>query len=135
MKSKIVLIVFGVLTIVSLFLQNLVNVNYDLEKYLPEDSPITEGLNIYNEEFGESSYALITINETNVSNTLLLIEELEEIDNVVKVIYIDDYLDEVTYGLIRETLDSTSQATLDSFILNTTSMGLSYTEALISLLP
>ncbi len=133
MKSRIILSVFCILTIASMFLLGSVNVNYDLEKYLPEDSEITKGLNLYHEEFGESSFAVITFDETSVQTTLSLKSEIEAIENVTTVIYIDDYLDDVTYGLIREGLDPTQQAMLDGFITNSLANGLTYTEALIAL--
>ena len=135
MKNKITLIIFLLLMVASLFLAGRVSVNYNLEEYLPKDSMITEGINIYTEEFGDSSQVTFSFDETNISNALSLKEEILLIEEVDRVLFIDDYFNEMTYGLIRENLPTVQQTMLDSALNNLLLSGLSYPEAFLSLLP
>jgi predicted RND superfamily exporter protein len=47
MKRLVVLVIFFLLLIISSVLIPRVEINYDLEKYLPEDSEIKEGMEFW----------------------------------------------------------------------------------------
>jgi predicted RND superfamily exporter protein len=134
MKDKLILIIFLILSIASSLFINKVNVNYDLEKYLPNDSIISQGLDVYENEFGVNSYALISIDETNIANVINISNQIENIDNINKVVFLNDYFNELTYSLIRENVPVNQQAILDNTLNNLLLSGLTYTEAFIMLL-
>ena len=135
MKNKITLIVFLLLMITSLFLASRVSVNYNLEEYLPKDSMITQGISVYTNEFGDSSQATFSFDEISISKALALKEDILLIDEVDSILFIDDYFNELTYGLIRENLPVVQQNILDAAMNNLLLSGLSYPEAFLSLIP
>jgi predicted RND superfamily exporter protein len=134
MKNKIVLVIFFIFTIVSALFINSVNVNYNLESYLPSNSEIKEGINVYYDEFGDTSNAYISLNETSISNTLQVKEEILEIDNVEQVVYLDDYFNVLTYGIIKSQLPDAQQVMLDTAVNNFLAMGLNYPQIFLNIM-
>lgn len=133
MKNKITLGVFLLLMIASMFLIGKVNVNYDLEKYLPDDSNIKLGLDAYQDEFGESSQATFSFGETDIGNALDLKQEIVDIEHVKSVVFLDDYLNEATYQLVLANLTPMVASLLDSTMNNLIQSGLSFTEAFVQI--
>ncbi|QWB95372.1 MMPL family transporter [Mycoplasmatota bacterium] len=84
---------FAVLTIISIFLIFRVDTNYDLTLYLPEDSKTQEGLTIMEEEFGQSTYIELMIDDVDVNDVLNIKTSLYAIDHVISVVWLDDYVD------------------------------------------
>ena len=121
---------FSSLVALSGFLITKVNVNYDLQEYLPADSNIIKGINEYSDEFGVSSQAYISIDENSVSQALTIKEEILLNENVKEVIFVDTYLNELTYSIIRGKLQSSEQVILDNNMSILISQGLTYPEAL-----
>ncbi|MGD9963844.1 MAG: RND family transporter [Candidatus Izemoplasmatales bacterium] len=130
MKKWLIIVFFASLVALSGFLITKVNVNYDLQEYLPEDSDIVKGINEYSDEFGSSSQAYIAIDENSVSQALELKEEILMNENVKEVIFVDTYLNELTYSIIRSKLQTEQQIVLDSSMSILISQGLTYPEAL-----
>ena len=54
-KRILMLILFNIFAIICVILTNKVNINYDISKYLPEDSEVRQGLDIMETEFKENS--------------------------------------------------------------------------------
>lgn len=135
MRDKIILVIFFVLTILSAIFIAKVNVNYDLEDYLPKDSEIAIGLEIYQEEFGEATFANIAYNETSIAVSLNLKEELLELDNVEEVIFLDTYLNQITYEVIKQSLTPAEQTVLDGNVSTLLALGYSYPEVFLTLMP
>ncbi|MFA7075131.1 MAG: MMPL family transporter [Candidatus Izemoplasmatales bacterium] len=133
MKQKVVLIIFFLLVIISGVLITQVEVNYDLEKYLPKDSEIKESINIYKDNFGDSSYAYIAIDEENVSKAINVKEKIELIEGVKQVLFVDDYLNELTYSIIRSYMPVETQSILDNTLASLLATGITYPEALYQL--
>ena len=133
MKQKITLIVFFLLVVVSGMLMSQVKVNYDLEKYLPKDSEIINSLDIYRDNFGEASYAFIALNEDEVGKALVIKTELSNIENVKTVIFVDDYLNELTYSIIKASIPLEYHDSLDSLMNGYLNSGLTFPEALFNL--
>jgi len=132
-KKMIIIMIFFVSTIVSIFLIPLVKVNYDLKQYLPKDSLISESLDVYKDEFGVQTSAYIAFNEQDLSTALTVKNELLQIDNVDKVVFVDDYLNEVMYQIIRSNTPTLQQEILDMSLLALINQGYTYPEALFSL--
>jgi predicted RND superfamily exporter protein len=133
MKRWVLLVIFFLLLVISSVLIPRVTINYDLEKYLPEDSEIKEGMETYRENFGDSSFAFIAIDETSVATFLTMQTELLQIENVKDIIFLDDYLNPLTYSIITADLDITQKTMLDTALQNYIQSGLTYTEALYQL--
>ncbi len=133
MKKYGVSILFLLLTVLSAFFINQVKVNYDLQNYLPEDSDITKGIELYQEEFGDTSIALVSFDEASVATALDVKNDLLEIDHVVGVYYIDTYLNEITYTILRQNLTTAEQSQLDVTMANLIASGMTYPEAFLAI--
>ena len=68
-KRKILLGLFLVLTIASLFLAGQVKVNYDLTKYLPDGSRMKEGTRLMEQEFGKEASSRLRVMIPGLSET------------------------------------------------------------------
>lgn len=134
MKEKIIIIVFVLITTISAFFISHVNVNYNLEKYLPENSEISEGLTIYHDEFGTYSFISVSFNETDISNAQELKNTISTIDNVDRVIFVDDFFNPVTLEIVKAQLTEDQITQLDNSVNNMLSVGMSYPEIFIALL-
>lgn len=88
---KLVITVFVVLAVCSLFMKNLVAVDYDMNDYLPEDSPSTVSLDVMQEEFeGGIPNARVMIWDVTIPEALEYKEKLEDVEGVTSVTWLDD---------------------------------------------
>ncbi len=92
-KHMLVIIVFIILSIISIFLIFQVNTNYDLTIYLPDDSMTSEGLNILEDEFGSHTAIEVMLDGESMDSALALKSLLSDIDHVEQVVWLDDYID------------------------------------------
>ncbi|MCF7924488.1 MAG: MMPL family transporter [Candidatus Izimaplasma sp.] len=86
-KRYFFLAFFLIVTGVSVYLMGNVDINNDMSKYLPKDSPTVEGVNISNEEFGYSSTLKVVFEELSASEINLTLSELQSLPNVSNVEY------------------------------------------------
>ncbi|MDR1330245.1 MAG: MMPL family transporter [Oscillospiraceae bacterium] len=89
-KSKIILSVFIALALLSLWLATRVNVNSDMTKYLPEDSPTKAGMSIMKDEFPASSSVNLMFAGLTESDKTRIAAELSEAGHVTGVAYAPD---------------------------------------------
>lgn len=68
----------------------MVNVNYDMSKYLPNDSKTKLGMEKMSEEFGDLAGITVMFDNLNEAERMKIKEELEAIPNVKSVIYISN---------------------------------------------
>lgn len=95
-KHKLLLIlIFAVALSVSIVLYFFVNVNYDSSKYMPEGSKMSEGIKIMYDEFDGNSLAQIMVEDLSYAEALNLKSEIEKIDGVNNVIWLDTMLSTV----------------------------------------
>jgi len=134
LKNKIILAVFLALTVVAGIMITQVNVNYDLKQYLPDDSETVEGLDIYESEFGTGSYAIVMIEDADVSDALTAEQEILELSHVTSVEYLDTVLNQMTFQTLIANFDATTQAVLQTQMDNMTNAGYSYPEAFLQLI-
>ena len=88
---------------VCLFLRQEVAVNYDINDYLPEDSPSTAAIDLMEEEFdGGIPNARVMISDVTIAEALTYKEILSSVEGVSSVTWLDDSAD-LTVPL--ETLD------------------------------
>ncbi|MTI33542.1 efflux RND transporter permease subunit [Xanthovirga aplysinae] len=91
--SRITLITFGLLALISAYFALQINFNYDFEQYFPHQDPDTDFFNKYRERFGsDNDFVLIGItNKAGVFNKPFLLrldsltKDLEKLDHVQKV--------------------------------------------------
>lgn len=115
-KRLIILITVFILTIISAFLIPKVETNYDMSKYLPKDSNTIKGIEAFEDEFGIHSLIELQLNEVSVSQVLAVKSELNTIKNVERVIWLDDYVENLEFIPI-EFLPPEAQPLLDSFYI------------------
>lgn len=88
------MIVTAIITFICVGLQFFVSVNYDMKDYLPEDSPSTEAIDIMEDEFSSSvPNANVMMKDMTVQEALQFKKELEDIDGVSDVTWLDDAID------------------------------------------
>src|SRR5699024_63103 len=89
--KKSIVIVTAIITLICVGLQFFVSVNYDMKDYLPEDSPSTEAMDIMEDEFSSSvPNANVMMKNMTVQEALIFKKELEAIDGVSDVTWLDD---------------------------------------------
>lgn len=94
MKKRIIILSAVILfSIICALLIPRVTTNYDLTKYLPEDSETQIGLDILEEEFGVHSLVELQIINITVENAILIAQSIERIDHVEEVVWLNDYVD------------------------------------------
>ncbi len=92
-KRKIFLVLFAILTLISIILIPMVKVNYDNTKYLPEDMETKKALSLMEEEFGLKGYAQVMFADVDVPQALELKSQVSAISGVDSVIWLDDVFD------------------------------------------
>ena len=89
-KKIVVFIIMAILTAVAVFGIFQTNVNYDMSKYLPKDSTVKRGMKIMEEEYGEMSSNTVMFDDLTEQEQLSRKTELESIENVKTVVYLQD---------------------------------------------
>lgn len=88
---KIILAAFLLAAIICLLMKNLVDVNYDMNDYLPESSSSTVSLEVMQEEFdGGIPNARVMIQNITIPEALEYKEKLKAVDGVASVTWLDD---------------------------------------------
>ena len=91
--KKSVIIFFLILMLATGLLIPKVKINYDLAKYLPEDSAVNIGINTLNQEFAYSGNAQLMVENISISEAALLEQRLESIAGISEVLWLDDIAD------------------------------------------
>lgn len=85
---------FFFLCVVCIFCRQRVVVDYDMNDYLPEGSPSTEALDLMEQEFeGDIPNARVMVKDVSVKEALDYKEQLEAVDGVESVTWLDDVAD------------------------------------------
>lgn len=93
-KRKTVICFFLILSIISFFMKSMVSVDYDINDYLPDDSPSTIAIDILGQEFeGGIPNARVMVSNVTIPQALDYKEKLEAIDGVSAVTWLDDSVD------------------------------------------
>lgn len=91
---KLVIAIFIVLFVFSLLCSQLVNVNYDMTDYLPENTKSTVSIDIMEEEFeGGIPNARVMIKNVTIPEALEYKDKLKAVDGVTEVTWLDDTVD------------------------------------------
>lgn len=96
-KRKTVICFFLILSIISFFMKSMVSVDYDINDYLPDDSPSTIAIDVLGQEFeGGIPNARVMVSDVTIPQALDYKEKLEAIDGVSAVTWLDDSVDIIT---------------------------------------
>ena len=94
---KLILVIFLILTVLCMILQNFVGVNYDMNDYLPDDAPSTTSLHVMEEEFsGGIPNARVMVKDVTIPQALEYKEKIREVSGVIDVTWLDDSADITT---------------------------------------
>lgn len=91
-KRNIILVLFIILSCISLYFSTKVNINYDISKYLPNDSETRIGMDIMDEHFDEIKESSLNVmfKDLKKSDKTKIKKKLESIKNVESVSYDDN---------------------------------------------
>jgi uncharacterized protein len=108
--KKSIVISFSIITIICVFAQFFVSVNYNMVDYLPEDAQSTKAIEIMEQEFeGAVPNTRIMIQDVSIQEALLFKSKLAAIDGVTDVTWLDDVIDLTT------PLEMADQETVESY--------------------
>ena len=89
---KMVVSIYVLLLIFSIFSYTKVDVNYHINDYLPSKSKSTIALKTMEEEFDEMiPNVRVMLKDVSINQTLETIEELKNVDGVMDIIWLDDF--------------------------------------------
>ncbi|MGN0244618.1 MAG: RND family transporter [Lachnospiraceae bacterium] len=101
---KLILTTFTVIFIICVFLRPMIEVDYDMNDYLPEESASTVALDVMEEEFGGGiPNARVLVKDVTIPQALEYKAQMETIDGVTSVTWLDDA---VSVEVPLETLDT-----------------------------
>lgn len=108
--KKIMIFIFLCLTVICAICQSFVSVNYDINDYLPEDSPSTIALDVMKEEFdGDIPNLRVMISNVSIPEALKYKEKLSKIEGVENVTWLDDAVN------LEEPLETQDQKTIETY--------------------
>ena len=89
-KRKILFVVYAIAVVLCTVGIFNCKINYDMSKYLPDDSSVRKGMEIMSEEFGDSSAITVMFDGLDENKQLEMKADLEAIENVQSVVYIQN---------------------------------------------
>lgn len=88
---KTVILIFIVAAVFSLICKQFINVDYDMNHYLPEDSASTTAINVMEDQFdGGIPNARVMLSNVTTAQALEFKDKLKSIDGVTDVTWLDD---------------------------------------------
>ena len=102
-------VVFALLTAGSLLLYPLVQVNYDLSEYLPQDSMTKRAMEEMEESFGYDAVLRVMVEDVTLSESLDIKETLSQMEGMASVLWLDDVAD------IRQPLETLDAGTVEQY--------------------
>lgn len=92
--SKLLLAVFGLLTVLAGFLMLGVKINYNLAEYVPADAPSTVAMDVIAEEFDDAiPNVRVYVPDVTVAEALEIKQRLLAVPAAQSVIWLDDFVD------------------------------------------
>ncbi len=108
--KKSIVITFIVIALVSAIAQFAVAVNYNMVDYLPDDAPSMEALEVMDEEFDdEVANTRVMIHDVSIPEALAFKAELEAVDGISAVTWLDDIID------LKTPVELADQDTVESY--------------------
>ncbi|MDK2808255.1 MAG: uncharacterized protein PWP24_990 [Clostridiales bacterium] len=92
--KKIIIFIFSLLVVASVFLRNFVSVNYNMVDYLPKEAKSTIAIQIMDTEFTSAMpNARVMIKNVSLTEATAYKKTLSKIDGVTNVLWLDDVID------------------------------------------
>lgn len=89
---KTILIIYAVLIVISIISYPKIEVNYNINDYLPKKSESTVSLNKMKEEYDELIPNLrVMLEDVTINETLDMIKKIEDVPGVQNVVWLDDF--------------------------------------------
>ena len=118
-RRKAVLTLFALAAVLCVFAMRQVQVDYDINDYLPPDSPSTTAIEVMNSAFtGGIPNMRVMVRDVTIPEALAYKEQIATIDGVASVTWLDDSLD-VTVPLQMQDTDTVETYYKDSCALFT----------------
>lgn len=115
--SKPIMIGFVIVFIICAVCSRMVSVDYDMNDYLPEDSASTVALDLMDQEFGSGiPNARVMIEDVTIPEALEYKQELEAIDGVTEVTWLDDVVS------VEEPLEMYDTQTVEDYYKDKTAL-------------
>ena len=119
---KIIIAFFMILTIIMTICVVKVNINYNMQDYLPEDANSTKAILVMQEEFNDSiTNSTIMISNVSVGDAIKYKDKISSIDGVESVSWLDSMIDleilnNIDNGTLKiEYLDNDARNTIESY--------------------
>ena len=106
-------IVFALCMVASAVGAFFVEVNYADTVYLPSDSSLKQGLDTMYSEFGEGGNATVMLSGADIEEMMAFKSDVESINGVSSVIWLDDIFLSEELGFIRNALDKYNEGVED----------------------
>ncbi|QPJ86355.1 MMPL family transporter [Sarcina sp. JB2] len=111
--KKSILVFFILATVISLFTSSLVNINYNIMDYLPEEAPSTKALDVMNEEYDKGAANVrVVLKDVSIVDALKYKEMIKKVDGVDDIQWLDDVVN------IKEPLELENQDIIESWYKN-----------------
>lgn len=111
--KKSILVFFILATVISLFTSSMVNINYNIMDYLPEEAPSTKALDVMNEEYDKGAANVrVVLKDVSIVDALKYKEMIKKVDGVDDIQWLDDVVN------IKEPLELENQDTIESWYKN-----------------
>ena len=118
-RRRLVLTLFALAAVLCVFAMRQVQVDYDINDYLPPDSPSTTAIEVMNSAFtGGIPNMRVMVRDVTIPEALAYKEKIAAIDGVASVTWLDDSLD-VTVPLQMQDTDTVETYYKDSCALFT----------------
>ncbi|MCM1227973.1 MAG: MMPL family transporter [Clostridium sp.] len=116
-RPKTMIVIFVLLALAGAVIQQLVDVNYDINDYLPEDSRSTISIDVMNEEFdGGIPNCRVMIENVTIPEALEYKKRFEETEGVTDVTWLDDSFD------LTQPLEMQDQEAVESYYKDNTAL-------------
>lgn len=87
-RRVFIFLVTIILVAASIYGMSQVNINYDMSKYLPDDSSVREGMKLMEQEYGEMAAVTVMFENLSPKEQIEHKEQMEKIEYVKNVIYL-----------------------------------------------
>ena len=91
-KRKLIMILFAVAAVLSIFTSGLVKVNSDIYSFLPESTETRQALGVMDGEFTTFSTAKVMVRDIGYSDALALYQDIKNVDGIKSVSFDDSSL-------------------------------------------
>lgn len=92
-KRKMLMVLFGILTLVSVALIPGVRINYNLSSYLPKDMGTKRAMEVMKQEFSLSGMARVMVEDISIAEIADLKTRMAQVDGVRSVVALNDVID------------------------------------------